>query len=355
MSANPRCELLWLVLVAVASILASAGADIVVPQGVTCEVYVDDVPMCQALAFDSAGRLYVAHDGESTHPIYVIDPNERAAVAFGPAVRDPDAVAVDAGDNVYIGTGSGRVYRVTPAGSASVFADRLLGNVCALVVDHAGIHGHVGDLFVGNARATNDIVRVDTTGSSEAFVVNSTLYVPFGLAMDDLDSLYVAESASGKGGIYKVDSTGQVSAFVQLDRAQAIVFDPIERLLYVSETTDRRVYRIGLDGRVGIYAEGVDARGLAFGPDGDLYVSDRTATPNRILRFSGRGELRQGDLDTNGRVDMIDFAIFAAAWQTQPGDANWNAACDLTIPRDDIVDEMDLQIFAACWLDDYTM
>gem|GEM_PF-6243143 len=349
----PRFKFItWLLCVAsVAIFVDKADSQIVTPPGVSCEVYVDDIPMCQDLAFDSQGRLYVAHDGNTQNPIYRIGPAGVSVEAFGPTVLDPDSLAVDLNDNVYIGTGSGAVYHVTPDGLASVFADRLLGNTCAMVVDYAGVIGEVGDLFVANARATyNDIVRVDRFGASHEFALSTILNVPFGLAFDDVDSLYVAEHAPNVTGVYRVNAYGDVSPFVQLKLPHSIVFDPAERILYVSDVADLRIYRLALDGRLAVYAEGLDARGLAFGPDGDLYVSDRTGPVHRILRFSGRNELRRGDLNLNGLVDFVDFAILANAWRTTPPDTNWNPACDMTIPRDYLVDIHDLQVFAHSWL-----
>ena len=56
------------------------------------------------------------------------------------------------------------------------------------------------------------------------------------------------------------------------------------------------------------------------------------------------------DFDTSGSVNYADFAIFANAWQSQIGDANYNLACDLELPADGIVDSNDLDIFITNWL-----
>ncbi len=326
-------------------------SQIVTPPGVSWEVYVEDIPMCQALAFDSQGRLYVAHDGDVQNRIYRIEAEGAAVDLFGPTVLDPDSVAVDLDDNVYVGTGSGVVYRVTPDGLSSVFADYRLANTCGMAVDHAGVIGAAGDLFVANARATyNDIVRLDCFGASHEFALSTILHIPYGLAFDDVDSLYVAEYAANVSGVYKVNADGDVLPFAELKLPRSIVFDPAERILYVSDEADLRIYRLGVDGRLAVYVEGLDARGLAFGPDGCLYVSDRTGPVHRILRFSGRNELRRGDLDLNGLVDIVDFATLANAWHTAPGDIRWNPACDMTIARDYFVDMADLEVFADSWL-----
>ncbi len=59
---------------------------------------------------------------------------------------------------------------------------------------------------------------------------------------------------------------------------------------------------------------------------------------------------RIGDFDDNGNVDFKDFAILAAAWLSEPGDANWNADCDISMPSDGIIDELDLAVFCDNWL-----
>jgi len=50
-------------------------------------------------------------------------------------------------------------------------------------------------------------------------------------------------------------------------------------------------------------------------------------------------------------VDFVDFAILASAWQTELNDAGWNAACDISQPKDNIINELDLAIFASHWLE----
>ena len=57
------------------------------------------------------------------------------------------------------------------------------------------------------------------------------------------------------------------------------------------------------------------------------------------------------DIDLNGVVDMYDFAVFASAWQSHFGQADWIARCDLGRPKDLIVDTLDLAAFAAQWLE----
>ena len=56
------------------------------------------------------------------------------------------------------------------------------------------------------------------------------------------------------------------------------------------------------------------------------------------------------DIDEDGDVDLVDFAMFAQAWKTQPGDDNWNPACNISEPNDNVINERDLAVLADNWL-----
>jgi hypothetical protein len=53
------------------------------------------------------------------------------------------------------------------------------------------------------------------------------------------------------------------------------------------------------------------------------------------------------DLNLDGVVDGLDFAIFAAAWRTTPADPAWNPRCDFF--TDGVIDARDLEAFMDAW------
>jgi hypothetical protein len=57
-----------------------------------------------------------------------------------------------------------------------------------------------------------------------------------------------------------------------------------------------------------------------------------------------------GDFFEDGVVNSKDFTAFAAAWGSEPGDDNWNADCDISVPSDNVIDKLDLAVFCAYWL-----
>jgi hypothetical protein len=56
------------------------------------------------------------------------------------------------------------------------------------------------------------------------------------------------------------------------------------------------------------------------------------------------------DLDSDGDVDFDDFAVFALAWKSQPGDPNWNPHCYFDFAGNLQIDEGDLVAFINEWI-----
>jgi len=58
----------------------------------------------------------------------------------------------------------------------------------------------------------------------------------------------------------------------------------------------------------------------------------------------------RADMDRNCIIDLGDFAVLAAAWNSRPTDAGWNPYCDIARPADAVVDITDLMVLADSWL-----
>jgi sugar lactone lactonase YvrE len=106
----------------------------------------------------------------------------------------------------------------------------------------------------------------------------------------DLDgNIYVTFSGS-RGqkvpvSIYKIDGHYNTKPFVSdLMNATGLAFNH-DGQLYVSSRYDGTVYRVAPNGTITTYAEGMGvATGIAFDHDGNLYVGDRTGTIWRIAQ-----------------------------------------------------------------------
>jgi len=80
--------------------------------------------------------------------------------------------------------------------------------------------------------------------------------------------------------------------------------------------------------------------GVRSSANGVLYfeTADTGAVAVSIHKLSG-------DIDIDFDVDLHDYAIFALAWLSEPEDGNWNGACDISEPNDNIINLFDLEMF----------
>ncbi len=106
-------------------------------------------------------------------------------------------------------------------------------------------------------------------------------------AVDQEGNIYVTYSG-GRGqkvpvAIYKIDTNYNVKPFLSdLMNATGMAFDP-QGQLYVSSRYDGTVYRVAPNGTMTTYAEGMGvATGIAFDHERNLYVGDRSGTIWRI-------------------------------------------------------------------------
>ena len=56
-----------------------------------------------------------------------------------------------------------------------------------------------------------------------------------------------------------------------------------------------------------------------------------------------------GDVNGDHAVDANDLAVLTAAMGSHPGEANWNPSCDISMPSDGVIDEMDQAVFLDYW------
>ncbi len=137
----------------------------------------------------------------------------------------------------------------------------------------AGTNGHVS-----NAHA----IKV-------AVPVADNLHPVANPALDRDGNLFVTFSGS-RGqkvpvSIFKIDSNFSVKPFLSdMMNATGIAFDR-DGQMYVSSRHDEAVYKVTPDGAVSTYAEGMGvATGIAFDREENLYVGDRSGTIFKIAR-----------------------------------------------------------------------
>lgn len=178
------------------------------------------------LAVDSTGNVYVAD--QFNNAIRRVTPQgvvTTAATSCGSSQLDvPEGIAIDALNNLYIshsGGGSGRVCRLAPNGTGTVFGAGSLDNPRGLTVDPSG-NIYVADSF-------NEVIRRITPSNVVSIVAGGVVqrgYVdaatatsarfrrPSDVARDSNGNLYVADEENNS--IRKITPAGVVSTFAGL-------------------------------------------------------------------------------------------------------------------------------------------
>ncbi len=144
--------------------------------------------------------------------------------------------------------------------------------------------------------ATSGPVVVSTNGGTSnaeeitvAIAIAENLHPVANPALDREGNIYATFSGS-RGqkvpvAIYKIDTNYKVRPFVaEMMNATGIAFDR-EGQMYVSSRYDGTVYRVAPNGTMSAYAQGMGvATGVAFDREQNLYVGDRSGTIFKISR-----------------------------------------------------------------------
>jgi hypothetical protein len=118
--------------------------------------------------------------------------------------------------------------------------------------------------------------------------VKSGVGEPTCLAFDRRGNVYLSDVAAGL--VRRVDRRGRISTVLRLERAAGVSVDPSGRYLAVASFT-RGVVRVNLvDGSSERIAQLETPHGVAYAPNGDLWIADTGAGVYR-LRPGGQPEL----------------------------------------------------------------
>lgn len=228
----------------------------------------------RGLAFDKSGNLYVASVGGVQ------------AAANGESVQDTNH--------------SGQIIRIAPDQTKTVLLDRLPFTRYPVAGD---------------------------VGAADVTLVGDTVYVLTGEGYDDQLSRAVLRAVPGAAPEYVASILNFAQSIVPLDslilsgglpsNPYALVAAPDGQTLYVSDGASGHIFSITLDGRIRIFATLPNMpplAGLAWGPDGRLYVAMFSSLPHA----PGSGAIYAADAD--GTFSMVADGL------TMPIDVGFDAA-----------------------------
>lgn len=234
-------------------------------------------------------------------------PGESALVEIGAplatGLHQVDNPAFDREGNLFVTFSGARgqqvpvsIYIVRPDGSREPFVVEI-PNPTSLAFDPLG-QLHVSSRFDGS------VYRVALDGSTA--VVASDLGVACGIAFDRSGTLFVGDRS---GSVLRVDDD-KVSTFATLPSSIAafhLAFGPDGNLYVTGPTLGTRdaIYRIDPSGEVSIFYERFGRpQGLAFDEQGRLYVADALAGYGGIFRFPAGGGTPECVVAASGLIGM---------------------------------------------------
>jgi sugar lactone lactonase YvrE len=234
--------------------------------------------------YDRDGNLYVTYSGTRGQQVPVsifrVRPNGTRET-FSSGIVNPTSMAIDPSGRLYVSSRfEGTVYRVLPDGTTEAFAHDL-GVACGLAF------APDGTLFVGDRSGT--IFRVDATGQTTTFATLPASVAAFHLAIGPDRALYVTgPTLSSYDPLYRIEADGTVTtAYAGFGRPQGLAFDPNGSLFVVEALAGSSgLYRVPRHGEPELVLAGPALVGVAFDPNGTLVVSSNETAyrlPYRVI------------------------------------------------------------------------
>jgi len=231
---------------------------------------------------DESGMVTVNVDGVA----------EPATLSLGVSVatglHQVDNPVFDRGGNLFLTYSGTRgqqvpvsIFRVGASGTRESFSSSVT-NPTSMAVSPEG------ELFVSN-RFEGAVYRLKDDGSAEPFA--SDLGIPCGLAFAPDGSLFVGDRS---GTVFEVGKTGRARTLATLPSSIAAFHLALgaDGLYVTAPTLSARdvIYRISLDGAVSVVYSGFGRpQGIAFSPDGTLYVIEALAGASGVYRIPSGG------------------------------------------------------------------
>jgi len=234
---------------------------------------------------DAEGNLYVTLSGargqETPVSVFQIDTQSQIR-PFVTGIVNATGLTLDREDNLYVSSRhEGVVYRVTPNGSKSVYAEGM-GIATGLAFDADGF------LYVGDRSGT--IFKIAPDRQIFVFATLEPSVAAYHLAFNAEGVLFVSgPTTSSNECIHAIDREGAITEYYRgLGRPQGMAFDTAGNLYIAASLKGRRgIIKITPQKEASLAVSGSGIVGLALLPDGDAALATQTAVYHIALGVAG--------------------------------------------------------------------
>ncbi len=245
----------------------------------------DDFVIARVPEGATTGPVTVATNGHSSNGLEV-----KVAVPIAENLHPVANPAIDDEGNVFVTFSGPRgqkvpiaIYKIDTNYAVSPFVAEMM-NATALAFDREG------QMYV-SSRYDGTVYRVSPSGSMSAYAQG--MGVATGIAFDREENLYVGDRS---GTIFKIARDRQIFVFATLEAsisAYHLAFGPEGDLFVTGPTTSSFdcVYKIDPHGAISVFYRGLGRpQGMAFDVDGNLYVAASLAGKRGIVRLTPNAE-----------------------------------------------------------------
>jgi hypothetical protein len=229
----------------------------------------------------ASGPIVVSTNGHSSNPQIL-----KVAVPIAEDLHPVTNPALDAEGNIYVTFSGSRgqkvpvsIFRIDTNYEMKPFVSEMM-NPTAIAFDRAGM------MYV-SSRFDGTVYRVAANGTMSTYAEG--MGVATGMAFDRDENLYVGDRS---GTIFKIARDRQIFVFATLEAsvsAYHLAFGPQGDLFVTGPTTSSfdSVYKIDRHGAVSTYYRGLGRpQGFAFDKEGNLYVAASLAGKRGIVKIT---------------------------------------------------------------------
>ncbi len=202
--------------------------------------FLNDLMNATGLAFDREGYLYISSRMEGT--IYTVTPDgQRSVYAEGMGVAT--GIAFDEDQNLYVGDRTGTIFKIGRDRQIFVFAT-IEPSIAAYHLAFAAD----GDLYLtGPTTSSFDhVLRISPSGQVTSFYRG--LGRPQGMAFDAEGNLYVAASLAGKRGVVRLTRDAKAEQVVSGYNIVGLAFGP-QGSLFLTTNNSLVQLPLGIEGK----------------------------------------------------------------------------------------------------------